>query len=147
MTLRINSWFNSALLSVFAATIAVGQVPPASKVRIAVTQTVSATDELAAALVLQRADASQPDVVVIKEASLTAQTLGGALGLLRTLNSKGRPSKDRYIYVKGSIGNRMPEKNQQKLNGIIHQLNSAPNSQIGNLGAGRWIERASALIR
>jgi hypothetical protein len=127
-----------------------GQSNGSRAVRIAVAQRISPTDTLAGALVLQTASPGQPDVIVVKEGHLTPQMLGGALGLLRTLNSKGRPAKDRFVYVKGSVPGRdqgLSKATSQKLEAIIRQLAAAPKAQIGNLGEGRWIERPSASIR
>ena len=96
--------------------------------------------ELDARVVLMREPGR--DIVILREADASAETLRVALLLLRRLDREGPPAIDRaqIVPVTGFAGGEELEPERRAaLDAALDELRAQPLANVGNLGWGRWM--------
>ncbi|HET6232341.1 MAG TPA: hypothetical protein VFE05_19860 [Longimicrobiaceae bacterium] len=103
--------------------------------------------EPSAEVLVMRFESGKTDVIVLP-ADATPQALGAGLALLRReRRTHARAEHDQVLIVQGFVApSRLPAPTLEALASKLAEVRATPQSQVGNLGTGRWVELPDANV-
>lgn len=98
------------------------------------------------AVIMRDADAAATDVVILPSTGATPDALAGALIVLQKLRAQGAPAHKQIVTLTGLHPRSIPPRIAAWLANVMQRASQQPATRIGNIGRGKWIELADAVL-